>query len=242
MKPVKLNAGDRLRRSKFGFSLNSTVEGFQDGVDFYLQPGGTALLSVEQDGVANSRQVFVGGDTGQLTPAGWVLEPEDLPKRPDFDPGKELGLFVGQGKDSSNLEFRLNSDGAPHKGELNVLTSAAADFTPVKLNANDKLSFGKGQARRHYANVKSRIRPRFDGLDVALSKSGKVGFTYTQDGRNRPRLVNRTGSKLGTPNAYELPMATPFGKPNYDSATEKGVFLWKEEGSDVWKLRATGGG
>jgi hypothetical protein len=32
------------------------------------------------------------------------------------------------------------------------------------------------------------------------------------------------------------------GKPNYDKATETAVFLWNDCGTNVWHVRATGGG
>jgi len=47
-----------------------------------LAPGSRAILAVEQNGVANPRQLNIGSLEYPLTPVGWVLDDNTLPAMP----------------------------------------------------------------------------------------------------------------------------------------------------------------
>lgn len=236
--PNSLEAKDRLQTTDYGFSLNSNLIRQQDGVDFRLAPGAKALLSVTQDGVANPRQLQVGGQESNLAPAGWILGSDDFSQRPSFQPGKDLGLFVGKGAKSDRLEFRWNGDGKFHRADLSVLTSQeTVNFSAQGLDLRDKLTtFENG------VEIDGSVSSDADGLDVTVPDKTQVGFTYKQDGLFQSHRVNPFDDLLGLPNAYELPVADPYGRPESDASQDAGLFLWKDEESGVWELRATAGG
>ncbi|NJL84210.1 MAG: hypothetical protein HC890_17140 [Chloroflexaceae bacterium] len=227
---------DRLTVQEFGFSLSSRTNTL-DGVNFSLAPGGRALLSVTQDGVANPRQLHVGRVQSHLSPGGWILNSTELGARPSHQSG-EAGLFAGQGETPGNLEFRWT--GGQTLGTRQVeLTAIAAErgatFTPVSLDQGDRW-----RRLENGVEITGQVGRSFDGLDIQRAEAGPIGFAYEQDGLVQPSRVDLGDPLLETPNAYWVPLATPYGRPEYDPAGDAGLFLWKEaEGN--WHLRAVGG-
>ncbi len=235
--PFSLETNDKLEETEFGFSLDSQLVGWQDGVDFHLAPGAKALFSVTQDGVANPRQLNVGNEGTPLSPDGWIIDSEAFPLRPDFTPGEDLGLFVGQGSSPEELEFRFNGDGNFHQTKLSVLSSeATASFSPVKLDLHDELT-----TLNNGVTIEGGVSTGLDGLDVTIAEPVQIGFAYEQDSLLPPHRVNPNlqDDLLKFPNAYWLPLATPYGQPEYDPSVNEGIFLWLDE-QDFWHLRMTG--
>ncbi|MBM9514817.1 FG-GAP-like repeat-containing protein [Desulfogranum marinum] len=79
--------------------------------------------------------------------------------------------------------------------------------------------------------------PNDDFIDYTppASFSGTDTFDYIIDD-----YTDGTGTATVTVTVNELePVCSPYGEPNYDAATEDGVFLWKE--GNVWHLRAIAG-
>ncbi|WP_319549397.1 FG-GAP-like repeat-containing protein [Desulfogranum marinum] len=79
--------------------------------------------------------------------------------------------------------------------------------------------------------------PNDDFIDYTppASFSGTDTFDYIIDD-----YTDGTGTATVTVTVNELePVCIPYGEPNYDAATEDGVFLWKE--GNVWHLRAIAG-
>ncbi len=233
--PVKLEIDDVLEVTEFGFSLTSKLVSWQDGVDFHLRPGAEAILSVTQDGVPNPRQINVGQQRARLSPTGWIISSDELPDRPAFNPGNDLGLFFGQGASDDVLEFRWNGDGNSHETKLSVLAAnETSSFLPVDLEQNDDLAiFSNGIA------IQGPVGTWYDGLNVTTTEPTKIAVTYEQDGLFQPHRVNPFDDLIGLPNAYQVPLATPYGRPEYDPSVDEGIFLWKDE-QDFWHLRVTG--
>lgn len=237
--PVNLNANDTLTSTEFGFSLASEVTTFQDGVDFQLEPGAKALFSVTQNEVANPRQLHIGGDRVPLSPAGWILNSEAFGPRPNYTPGQDLGLFVGRGNMDNVLEFRWSGDAQLHQSDLTVLSSdSSALFEPFLLESpQDQVSsFDNG------IQVQGAISTGDDDLNVVLQEPVDLGFSYRQDSLFQSQSINPFSNRFGLPNAYELPLASPFGKPDINSLQEQNLFLWKDERTEFWHLQATAGG
>ena len=233
--PFSLEGGDKLQETEYGFDLDSRLFSGQDGVEFELAPGSEALISVTQDGVANPRQLHVGKQGNPLTPDGWIVESEALESRPDFTSGEDLGLFVGEGTSSQELEFRYSSDGN-HRTNLSVLSSEeSTNFTPVNLESSDTLTnFGNG------ITIEGDVSEDLDGVDVTVAEPVNIGFAPQQDSLLQPDRVNPLQDDLlKEPNAYWLPVASPEGKPSYSNSSESAIFLWQEE--DMWHLRVTAG-
>ena len=171
--PFSLESSDWLETSDFGFSYVSLVGSSEDGVDFHLAPGAKALLSVTQDGVANPRQISVGGEGERLSPAGWILGSDEFPVRPSFETGEDLGLFVGRTStpdvlDPDVLEFRWNGDGQEHHTNLSVIASEnTASFSPINL----ELESGQDRSTEfsNGVDINGNIGSFGDGLDVATT-------------------------------------------------------------------------
>lgn len=234
--PFDLETNDELELTDFGFSFNSKLFGSQDGIDFRLDPGAEALLSVKQDGIANPRQVNIGRERSRLSPNGWILSADEFPVRPSFNAGEDLGLFVGQGTNPDLLEFRGNGDGNNHLSDLFVIASEeTVDFTPVDLERNDEIT-----TLTNGINITGQVGSWWDGVDVTITDNAQIGFTYKQDGLNQAERVNPYDNILGLQNAYSIPLAMPYGQPEYDISSDEGLFLWKDE-EELWHLRATGG-
>ena len=239
--PVSLENQDKLEETGFGFAFNSQLFSDQDGLEFRLAPGAQALFSVTQDGVANPRQLNVGHEGVPLAPDGWIIDSEEFPSRPDFRPRKDPGLFVGQGDSLEKLEFRWNGDGNFYRTNLSVLASEdTARFSTINLESGDSpINFNNGVTIG--GGVKGGSAG-WDGLDITTSEPVRIGFAYKQDELLQPYRVNPNleDDLLNSPNAYWLPLATPYGQPEYDRAEESGLFLWKED-QGLWHLRVTAG-
>lgn len=235
--PFSLETNDLLDVNESSFSFASRLGKWQDGVDFHLRPGTEAIFSVTQDGVANPQQVNVGQQGSRLSPSGWIVSSDELPDRPEFSSGEDLGLFWGQGDNDDLLEFRWSGDGDAHDTKLSVLAAdTTSSFTPVLLGPNDKVTnFTNG------IEIEGQVGTGHDGLDITTTEPTKIGVTYEQDGLFQPELVNPLDNDLlGVPNGYQLPLATPYGRPEYDpTEDEEGIFLWLDE-QDFWHLRMTG--
>jgi hypothetical protein len=78
-------------------------------------------------------------------------------------------------------------------------------------------------------------------LNIRVPTDSTMGISYHQDGLFQMHRVNGATRDLGRANAYALPPADIFGDPIYDSAQDKGLFVWRSE-SGVLKLRVTAGG
>ena len=240
--PINLNANDQFQAEASSFSFNSWVSSGEDQINFQLAPGAKALLSIAQDGIANPRQVNIGRQKSHLIPAGWVVSSASLLPRPAFTPGQDLGLFVGQGNTSNNIEFRWNGDGQFHQTDLTVISANSnATFTPTGLDDGGK---GRDTLIRYDTgvNISGGVGTADDGLNVTVTEDTQLGFAYQQDNIFQSHQINPFNDQLGLPNAYELPLATPFGQPSYNPAQNAGLFLWKNEQTGVWSLRATAGG
>ena len=240
--PFSVGANDNLEITDFGFTLNSRVISEQDGANFQLAPGARGLISVTQDGIANPRQLSVGKENSRLAPTGWILDSDEFPNRPSFTAGEDLGLFVGSGANSDVLEFQWTGDGNLHRANLTAIASdKTATFVPSDLDNNGP-EVDLFRQLDNGIEIDSNVSTGVDGLNVNLTESVQLGFSYKQDDLFQSHYVNPFNEQLGLPNAYEIPLATPYGQPEYNAARDKRLFLWKDEISGVWELRATAGG
>ena len=74
----------------------------------------------------------------------------------------------------------------------------------------------------------------------ATTEKIDIGFSYQQDSLTQPERVNPDDDLLGLPNAYQVPLANPYGQPEYNLGKDKGLFLWKDD-QESWHLRVTAG-
>lgn len=236
--PVKLEADDNLYWSDNYLSFSSIVTVGKDGIDFELPAGAEALIAVELDGQPNPRQLHVGGLGLPCTPAGWIVDVNQLPPIPDFQPGDDLGLFVGAAFSPGDILMRWNGDGYNHTAELKIVSSSPLfDVQPVSFESCCDTLFKDTR----FARVLATMSTGRDGLDIQVPADSTIGISYHQDGLFQSHRVNGKTRDLGLPNAYELPQAGVLGNPVYDPAQDKGLFIWRSE-DDAWHLRVAAGG
>jgi len=235
-KPFHLEFNDEWSQSPYGFSLTSRVSTWEDGVDFTIPPGAKVLFSVEQDGTSNPRQLHVGSEGLPLTPAGWIRHANELPARPAFLRGGDVGLFLGRGSTSELLEARYSSNSVVHRADLHLISSEELlNITPVWLEIDDKLKMTNSSVY-----IDGFIFNGQDGVDLAIDANSDVGVAYTQDRLFQPRHVNPDMGSFGPSNAYWLPLAHEIGMPNYDPANQTNLFMWKDD-VGLWHVRVTAG-
>jgi hypothetical protein len=236
--PYNLEGDEEWFEGESGFSLRSEVFTFEDGVDFELQTGARALVAVQREGVANTRRLRVGEKETPLAPTGWILNVDELPVRPSFSGGRDLGLFVGRSsKTYDYIEARWSGNGMRHLGAVNLISSEpmlAVDG--VALESHDWL-----QTTDTSVEAGGFVSTGWDGVQVAVMEPSLLGVAYEQDGLFPPLMVNSGEGSLGGPNAYWLPLALPYGAPSFDvHHDDRGAFLWKDNGG-AWHLRAVSG-
>ena len=236
--PVKLESNDKLVWAQNYLSFTSRITTGQDGIDFELPPGTEALIAVRLDGYPNPRQLHVGNSGQPTTPIGWVLDVDQFPGMPDFQPGEDLGLFVGSGSVPGEILARWNGDGQPHTAALKVISSKG--FEAVETESFepccDELVIDDW-----FVYASATMSAWWDGLDIQVPADSAIGISYHQDGLFQMHRVNGASRDLGQANAYALPPADIFGVPIYDSSQDKGLFVWRSKSGD-WKLRVTAGG
>jgi len=236
--PVKLESNDKLVWAQNYLSFTSRVTTGQDGIDFELPPGTEALIAVELDGYPNAPQLHV-GNTGQpTTPVGWVLDVDQLPAMPDFQPGEDLGLFIGRGFVLGEILARWNGDGQKHTAALKVVSSRG--FQAVET-VNFEPCCDELVIDHWFLHASATMSTWWDGLDIQVPADSAIGISYHQDGHFQMHSVNGATRDLGQANAYALPPADISGDPTYDSAQDKGLFVWRSQSGD-WRLRVTAGG
>ncbi len=237
VQPVKFEPADSLDIDPSGFSMVSVLASSKDGVDFELAPGANAMLSVTQDGVANPRQLNAGKNRARLAPVGWIKPWTEYPLSPQYQPGQDPGFFVGRKSSGNTFQLRWNGNGVSHFTNTSIMTSR--DLTNVSylsLESDDTYTQGA-----NYVEANMHIVNGADGVDLQGDTLSLLGVAYMQDELFLSDRVNPLGDTLGEPNAYRVPVLTPYGEPVFDSLSEAGVFVWKSD-DGVWHLRLSAGG
>ena len=236
--PINIEDNDDFFWDDNYMSFTSRVTTFEDGIDFALPPGTEALIAVELDGYPNPRQLHVGNRGQPLTPVGWVLDVGQFPAMPNFSPGEELGLFVGIGSVPGAILARWNGDGQLHTAALKVVASKGfQDVQTVSFEpCCDALVI-----EDFVSDASATMDTSWDGLNIQVPVDSTMGISYHQDGLFQMHRVNGVTRNLGRANAYALPSADILGSPIYNSAYDKGIFIWRIE-SGVLKFRVTAGG
>ncbi len=234
---VDLSGGTALESTPNYVAIAGSPTGAEHGFDFVLPAGARALVSVLRDDRPNPRHLRLGATAEPLAPSGWVLDPQELGEIPDFDPGVDLGLFVGTDASGDAFLGRWNGDGRVHKMELSLFSSEIlTGASPVRFE-----STGDAFAAEPFAvDAQGLVNVGWDGVHVPLDPTPWLALTYLQDGIFQPHRVNPTSGGLGHPNASSLPGNDAEGEADFDSGQQANLFLWRD--GDVWKFRAAAGG
>jgi hypothetical protein len=231
-----LEQNDILQWNNNYLTLDSSVSIGTDSLDFKITPGSNAYISVSRDGAPNPRQLHIGVSEAPITPAGWILSLNDFPELPTNQNINELGLLIG--RLGNELRTRWSGDGQLHTTELEMIFSEhPTSVNTVSFETNDNVS-----TQELSLNASSYVSTGWDGLNVELTPNSHVVMNYVQDGLIQTNRINETIRSLGPPNAYQLPIADPYGRPEYNSADDANLFIWKDESTDTWHVRGTAGG
>jgi hypothetical protein len=202
--PLQLETQDSLQWEANAISISGYALADVDGIVF-SPPQGRAFIAVELFGAPNPRQLHVGATGGPVTPAGWILDLDELPPLPSFDIGADLGLFLGKTSTPDQLAVRWSGDGPSdpgHRFGLEMLASRpfagveSVDFEPCC----DSLT-----AEARWLEALATASNGQDGLDVLLEPGTRVGIFPRQDGLFQSQRANGMTRDLGAPNAYRLP-------------------------------------
>jgi hypothetical protein len=197
---VGLESGDVVSGSPNGFALTANVTADEDGIDFRLAPGSSTLVAVERDGQANPRLLHVGASGAPPSPSGWVRELDALPGPPSFQPGADLGLFIGRQPATNTIAARWSGDGVQHTNRFVLF--ASRPFTSVKavgLESTDAVVGGP-----FTVTETGTVGSDADGLDLTVQPGSRVGIVYLEDGLFQPQRANPATRDLGGPNAAVL--------------------------------------
>jgi hypothetical protein len=236
--PYQLNTYDTIDWVGNHFFLASRVTAGEDGIDINLPSSANALIAIEQDGAPNPRQLHIGASGMPLSPAGWIVDIDNVPPLPLFQGGNDLGLFVGKNSTTDPVVARWNGDGQFHRADLAMLFSEpVVSVTQVGFETSDVV-----ESTAFSVLSSGVVSSGWDGLDIAVQQGSKLGLAYVQDDLGQPNRVNPDTRDFGLANAYWLPRAEPYGEPQYNPVNDAGLFLWKDQVADVWYLRVTAGG
>jgi hypothetical protein len=233
-----LGPGDSWAAGGSGFELRSNVSDSENRLEFSLAPRSNALLSVTRDGEANPRHIHVGSNASPLAPVGWIASTGDLPDIQLWDDTDvRAGLFLGTESASGNLVARWRGNGANQRSYVALLSqSQLLAYRDYDFEGDDNLLFSS-----HAAGIQGTLHGGWDGIDLDIGQADNVALFYLRDDLFPVRGVNRENGGLGDANAYLLPMASPYGDPAPNLATDQGFYVWKDQ-RGAWHFKATSGG
>ena len=229
-----LEANDVFDVTASSFSLDAVVSIGDERLKFTLPGGAKALVSVENLGLINPRQMHVGDLGDALTPAGWIFPYSQLPPLPVVVGGAENAQYLGRHNGEGGLSIRLNSDKIARYSTATVISSEPLlSSAGINIEPNDTVI---EESRSVY--LRGKVSSWWDGLDITVDATGFVGIATQHEDIFQSNIVNPNEGSLGEPNAYWLPLAEPYGEPVYEVGTDAGIYLWKNK-NGAWTLRVS---
>ncbi|ACK72949.1 ASPIC/UnbV domain protein [Gloeothece citriformis PCC 7424] len=225
------------QRIHFGLGNHSIV----DKLTVYWPSG----IVQELENIASNQLIKI------VEPSNSSVKPSDpfSPGKPSLTWGEESGVFFW--REFFDTPYRLRTYGSsttPKNYSVNLISDAPLKrATPDNLGSLDSFS-----TTAKSFTLNSQVTYDFDGVNFELTPGAKAFLSVTEDGVPNPKTLfvgsqkaqvvpNEKDELLGVQNAYSVPLVTPYGTPQFDAGTEKGLFLWQDD-QRVWRLRATAGG
>ncbi|MEE9342462.1 MAG: ASPIC/UnbV domain-containing protein, partial [Gammaproteobacteria bacterium] len=220
-----------------------------NGTAYDMATGSYASLDTNNDGMINGNDAQGGTDAnGNGIDDAVESAISTACFEPAYDRATEAGVFLWDLCDGSGLwRVRVTgggtSTGLTYQGAVGS-TGGFASFTPYSFEADDVLNNLASNERLEYVmGVWNNGEDGFDfdpvANDACFAPAGPNVPLYLGAGRQQvtsPLNLNTLGS------CSVSPPATECGQPAYDSATDTGVFIWKDCGTGEWSVRVTGGG
>ncbi len=200
-----ISATDKFELGTSSFTLSAVPSNSGKGINFSLPSGSRAMISVEQNGIANPRQLHIGAANLPLSPAGWIVSSSILMTIDTQSPiPRAAGTVLTLGKGSepgTTVEAQWKGRGT-HATELTVISSdAISSIVPLGLEKSDILT-----STSRSVHVKGSTGPNSDGIRFSLGKQSDLAIAYRQDGIFPYLAVNPDTKNLGIPTAYWLPL------------------------------------
>jgi hypothetical protein len=249
---IGLTAQDNWSPRASGFELSSAVQAEEKSIDFSLQAGAAALISISRDGISNPRQLHVGKISQPLTPLGWIKKFSELPTTQSWPQSSRsnLATYIGRDEQSSSLLALWHVDANVHANSFVLL--GEHNITEIKrlsISGSDRIDNLSQDPSQGFV-VSSSSQDTWQGVRATLSEDSSLGMVYLRDGIfpvsgfNSEVSVPAPGGEmfngLGEANAYLLPLAEPYGAPVIDEQSDRGIYLWKDE-NKIWHLKLVAG-
>nr|WP_280818803.1 Calx-beta domain-containing protein [Thiorhodococcus minor] len=218
----------------------------------------TVSVPILDDGTAEPNETFtLQASSSEASPASGTATIQDddgsggdpTCGMPTFDPAVDRGVYLWNDCGTNDWHLRITGGGSGQY--LNHLGTLVADAPFVSVDgfsveANDTLDVAGSQI--DFGLIVGGVYE--DGIDFTLAEGASVCFTLTS-----PSGLAVFGGVDADP--VSLPVSMPgfgdcgggggdptdptCGMPTFDPASDRGVYLWKDCGTDDWHLRITGG-
>ena len=235
----------------------------QDGFDFSFDA--SANVCFDPTVLPAGANVYLGGnrdsvstpfDLNTLGACTTGPDPNVECDQPVYNKETEKGLFIWKDCDvttSESWNIRATAGGSNSIVQYEGLLSADNNFistTPHSFEASDVLD---NTTNPMWIDYLMRMQgPGEDGFNFTFSSATNVcfdpsvmpsGATVYLGGARQPAVTPFDLGTLATCTPPSMEDTTECGQPDYNKATEKDIFIWKDcAGSGDWHLRATGGG
>ena len=239
--PVSFEGNDQLTTLNNGVEINAVVSTGFDGLDVTTPFPGQIIPLVNSDGIPEyDPSVDVGlflwkDETDQ----SWHLRATG-----DGNGSRYVGSII-----SDSAAVSVDAVGLESNDILDTSDPSRIDFDlRVWQGYQDGIDFrfptgASLSLSLEEKDVSSQVWIGAEESPVSTQPTSspvQIGFAYQQDGLTQPNQVNNNYDQLlGMENAYWIPLATPYGTPDYDPSVDEGLFLWKDE-DGPWHLRGTG--
>lgn len=164
---------------------------------------------------------------------------------PSYDRFTEAGVFLWDQCDGSG-EWRIRVTGGGDPAgvfyEGNLAASSAISHTGFSIEGHDVLDATDPQLLSFVLKTWNAAEDGIDftpGADTCLTINDTSLPIYL--GQNRDPVTSPFN--LATLQACDVvPPGDECGMPTFDSATEEGLFVWKDCAQDIWSVLLSGGG
>lgn len=209
-------------------------------VEVDLQNETQSLVKIQENGRTRFHNINIGMGFNHPKPSAWILDVSALGKLPNFESGLDLGLFIGKHETRDDIiKARVNGNGKLHSFDVSVLSEAGWNrVVPVLLEESDDVL----TVSDNHVRLRSLTAVGWDGFNIANDNNRRIGISYVQDQLTPTKYINHRDNQFKFHNAFILPRPVVYGKPKYDPGVTPGIFVWKDEQSNVWHFRFTGGG
>lgn len=238
--PIKTLPTESFTPLETGFAFQALISSTDTGIDVQLSPGAKGLIAVTQNSQANPRNIYLGQNRDNPSPAGWIINTGEIAPITDYKVGRNVSTRIGS-TTGNDLTVRATANRFNHHWNYQLLLPSGYLFNPSHLETGDSY-----QQTGNLLDITSLVTaPWQDGFTVNFASPQWVGVTMQQDKItqfHKGMIYNQAAKSLPA-NAYWLPYAEPYNEPDYANGDKVAIYIWKDEGNtNTWRMRFTAGG